>query len=298
MTSADASTLEPAQARSVAEGFRLAMRKLAAAICLISTSEDDQPHGMAATAVVSLTVDPPALLICVNRSASIHQPLQRTGRFCVNVLADAHGALVQAFSGGLKGAARFEVGDWRRDETGLPYLEDACSNVFCTVEQTATYGTHTVYIGRVDSVRANAGKRTLLHHEGVAGRFLVMRANSPQDWPIERLGNVIFPVRDMGRAVAFYGDVLGLKPRFRDGDGWAAFDLDGVTIALEASEAPAAAGGPVISLRCHADFKAAVAELKRRGADVGPIERGGHELKCVLTDPDGNQLVLYAPLPK
>ena len=57
--------------------FRLAMRKLASTVTVLTTREADEHHGMAATAVTSLSTEPPSLLVCVNRSASLHDPLHR-----------------------------------------------------------------------------------------------------------------------------------------------------------------------------------------------------------------------------
>lgn len=115
---------------------------------------------------------------------------------------------------------------------------------------------------------------------------------------IEKLGNVYYRVRDMQAAVDFYGDVLGLPLKFRDGDNWAAFDVAGVTLAVEGgapSNAPSSSGGATVSLRVS-DLDAAVAQLRQRGAVVGDIQTGPHERRADLHDPSGNRLVLYAPL--
>src|SRR5579862_7315586 len=106
--------------------FKRAMRRLASTVTIISTSDaNGNRYGMTATAVNSLTMDPPSILICANQSASIHDPLTVRGRFCVNVLTTEHEELVSAFSGRLKGDARFGVGEWGVDETGMPYLDGA-----------------------------------------------------------------------------------------------------------------------------------------------------------------------------
>ena len=80
---------------------------------------------------------------------------------------------------------------------------------------------------------------------------------------IEKIGNVYYRVQDMQAAVDFYADVLGLPLKFRDGDNWAAFDVAGVTLAVEgaaASDPTAGSGGATVSLRVS-DLDAFVAQL-------------------------------------
>jgi predicted enzyme related to lactoylglutathione lyase len=113
---------------------------------------------------------------------------------------------------------------------------------------------------------------------------------------IERIGNVSYRVADMDAAVAFYGQTLGLAQKFRDGDNWAAFDVGGVTLALEgASEPIPAGGGATVSLRVDG-LDELVTSLRAAGAQVGEVVVGGHERRANLTDPSGNILVLYEPL--
>jgi flavin reductase (DIM6/NTAB) family NADH-FMN oxidoreductase RutF len=80
---------------------------------------------MSVTAVTSVSVDPRALLVCVNNSTATHRALSRNGRFCVNVLRSFHSQLSRVFSGTQKGQDRFRTGDWQQALDGLPFLADA-----------------------------------------------------------------------------------------------------------------------------------------------------------------------------
>ncbi len=154
----------------VAADFKRAMRRLAATVTIITTADvNGTRYGMAATAVNSLAMDPPSLLICVNHSASIHAPLVGHGSFCVNVLTTEHEELVAAFGGKLKGEARFQVGDWRSDEGGMPYLADAQSNLFCEIDSVVPYATHSIVIGRVVAARVEDSIRPLIFADGKLG---------------------------------------------------------------------------------------------------------------------------------
>ena len=114
---------------------------------------------------------------------------------------------------------------------------------------------------------------------------------------IEKIGNVFYKVTDMNDGVDFYQRVLGLQLKFRDGDNWAAFDVAGVTLALEpALGALSGNGGATVSLRVK-DLDGLAGELRGRGAKLGDITMGGHERKLDITDPSGNHVLLYEPFP-
>jgi flavin reductase (DIM6/NTAB) family NADH-FMN oxidoreductase RutF len=154
----------------VTSDFKKAMRRLASTVTIISTADvNGNPYGMTATAVNSLSMDPPSLLICVNHNASIHGPLVARRRFCVNVLTTEHEELVGAFSGKLKGDARFQVGEWHSETTGMPYLDGAQCNLFCDIESEVPFGSHSIVIGRVTAVRVEEEIRPLIFADGRLG---------------------------------------------------------------------------------------------------------------------------------
>jgi flavin reductase (DIM6/NTAB) family NADH-FMN oxidoreductase RutF len=155
----------------LAQNFRFAMRKLAATVTVVTTHHDGEHHGMAATAVTSLSVNPASLLVCVNQSASMHDVVHRRQFFCVNLLGQQHAALCEAFGGKLSGAERFRIGEWAEDASGLRYLTDAQANLFCRLEQNHVYGTHTIFIGRVERVILAEVGEPLLYQAGSIGHF-------------------------------------------------------------------------------------------------------------------------------
>jgi predicted enzyme related to lactoylglutathione lyase len=107
---------------------------------------------------------------------------------------------------------------------------------------------------------------------------------------IQRIGNVFYRAANMDAVVRFYSDVLGLQMKFRDGDNWAAFDVGGATLALEGG----APRGATVSLRVEG-LSEVVEQLRGRGAMVSDILTGPHEHRATLTDPAGNELILYEP---
>lgn len=110
---------------------------------------------------------------------------------------------------------------------------------------------------------------------------------------IQRIGNVFYRAPDMDAAVQFYAEVLGFALKFRDGDRWAAFDVAGMTFAIEGGT-PGGSGGATVSLRVDG-LAEVVNQLRAKGASVGEVESGPHERRATLRDPAGNALVLYEP---
>ncbi|AHI26309.1 flavin reductase domain protein FMN-binding protein [Komagataeibacter xylinus E25] len=127
--------------------FKMAMRRLAATVNVITCESNGVPFGMTATAVTALSADPESLLICINRAARICATIEERRAFCVNILATHHADVSQTFGGMAKGVERFDIGTWECAETGLPYLVDAQANVFCDLDHFVSYGTHNVFLG-------------------------------------------------------------------------------------------------------------------------------------------------------
>jgi flavin reductase len=152
---------------NIETAFRAAMRRLAATVTVISTTaENGLRHGMTATAVTSVSADPPAVLACVNRSAALHAQLGLGRRLCINLLHCSQQRLSEVFAGAMEGEPRFAVGDWRSDDAGVPYLADAQANIFCEIEALHAYGSHSVCIGRVTGVSCRVDVAPLVYQDG------------------------------------------------------------------------------------------------------------------------------------
>ncbi|HYR66598.1 MAG TPA: flavin reductase family protein, partial [Reyranella sp.] len=106
--------------------FKKGMRHLAASVTLITTRHRDLRGGLTATAVCSVSAEPPQLLVCVNKTASAHDPIGEAGFFCVNILSPQHRKIAERFAGmdGVEGDERFhDMGEWSTLSTGAPVLK-------------------------------------------------------------------------------------------------------------------------------------------------------------------------------
>jgi flavin reductase (DIM6/NTAB) family NADH-FMN oxidoreductase RutF len=154
-------------------GFKLAMRRLAATVTIVSTSDAEGYHGLAATAVTSVSAEPPAILACINRSAAPFEKLIQNGRFAVNILHADNQPLVPIFSGKIKGPERFKHGLWDHLD-GVPVLANAQAVMVCKLAQTMDFGTHTIVIGTVEAVRIREDIDPLVYQDGQFGRVVTV----------------------------------------------------------------------------------------------------------------------------
>jgi len=150
------------------EAYRAAMRFVPAAVTIVTARHDGERNGLTATAVASVSAEPPQLLICINRQASAEPLIVGSARFAVNVLSQDHRDLAERFSRSkLPSDARFETGGWIDLPSGVPALADAIAVFDCLMVQHSVLGTHSLFIGEVVGVTTAAGEPLLYH----AGRF-------------------------------------------------------------------------------------------------------------------------------
>src|SRR5689334_22694199 len=154
------------QASQTALALREGLRRLAKAVVVITCQHEGARFAMTATAVSELSMDPPSLLICVNRSASLHAPLAAKAGFCVNVLHHAYADISTLCSGKAKGEARFALGRWEAETGGTPYLADAQASFLCRHERSLDYGTHSIVIGLVEKVLIHGTVDPLVYVHG------------------------------------------------------------------------------------------------------------------------------------
>lgn len=145
--------------------FKQGMRHLAAGVTMITTFDAGQPHGLVATAVCSVSAEPPTLLVCINRSGGTHDAIARSERFCVNVLESEQGVVAQRFLAAERDQ-RFNVCAWTTLATGAPVIEGCLASFDCRVANALQSGTHTVFFGHVVAVRAAPGGPPLVYHNG------------------------------------------------------------------------------------------------------------------------------------
>jgi len=174
--------------------FRGAMRHLAGGVSVITAGRGRDISGMTVTSVSSLSVDPPALIVSINREASSWPLVKRYGFFGVNILTSDQIDIAERFTGkgGLKGAARFAGADWTTRASGVPLLVGALAAIDCEVEDVVERHSHAIVIGRVLDVAVSARTAALAYWQG---RYVAI----DQDEDAAKLAEVSVPARHAGR---------------------------------------------------------------------------------------------------
>ena len=161
-----------------ANSYRAIMRHQAGAVTVIACGTAGARAGLTATAVASLSDEPPTVLACVNRTTWAHDAILRAQAFSVNLLSDAQQEVAERFAGkgGLKGEARFEGVRWRTLATGSPILDQALASLDCELIEQHTFSTHSIFIGRVVAGEFRAAAKPLLYFRGDYWNFDLVQA--------------------------------------------------------------------------------------------------------------------------
>lgn len=151
--------------------FKAGMRQLAAGVTLVTTqTADGARSGLTATAVCSVSAEPPILLVCINQQNGSYNAIRDAGRFAVNVLAAADVDLSNRFASAVSGDERFEHGHWQSLKTGAPTLASALVSLDCTLLELKDMGSHGVFFGRVEAVKVRDDNAApLLYGKGAYG---------------------------------------------------------------------------------------------------------------------------------
>ncbi len=151
-----------------AAAFRQAMRLLASGVSVVTHGVGGERTGLTATSVCSLSTEPPSLIVCVNRTASLYARLGSGDLFGVNLLGAEHAEIAERFAGrsGLKGSERFRDARWITTPSGVSLLADAIASFECEAEDVIERHSHAIVIGRVRNAASKAADGALVYWRG------------------------------------------------------------------------------------------------------------------------------------
>lgn len=150
----------------VATQTRLALRRLAKSVAVITTRWQGQRYAMAATAVEGLSLDPPSMLVCIARTASLAPPLAADAPFAINLLARHQQDISSRGGAPWQGEERFALGQWSAAPDAPPILLEAQASFHCTPAARMEYGTHLIVVGRIEAVRIAGEVDPLIYVDG------------------------------------------------------------------------------------------------------------------------------------
>ena len=150
---------------SIQDNFRLAMRRYIYSVSIMSNKDNaNNPNAITVSSVTSISMDPPSLLICINKSSRIHDSIELGSKFCINLLNNDQEDLSNICSDEDMYDQRFKDKNWNLDN--IPFLKNAQANIFCKVDKLTSYHTHTIVIGLVEDANYADEISTLTYVDG------------------------------------------------------------------------------------------------------------------------------------
>lgn len=167
-TGSDAGTARTAG--SVARAaFREVMARVATPVSIVTTLHEELPYGTTVSAFTSLSMDPPMVLVALDRGSDTLKSIRRSGRFALNILSADHAETAAKFAG-KGGSGKFETTSWNLSES-LPRIPGAVGWITSTLTDLVDGGDHVIALGHVQSAETTDGK-PLVYHERTFGTYL------------------------------------------------------------------------------------------------------------------------------
>jgi flavin reductase (DIM6/NTAB) family NADH-FMN oxidoreductase RutF len=144
---------------------KLALRRLASAVAVVTCRDGATRHAMTATAVNAMSMQPPSMIVCVNRASAFHGAISHADSFAINILHRSQERISTGCGGRLRGEDRFGFGGWS-EESGVPVLPEAQACIVCAKDERVDYGSHTIFLGRVIFVGIHGTVDPLIYVDG------------------------------------------------------------------------------------------------------------------------------------
>jgi flavin reductase (DIM6/NTAB) family NADH-FMN oxidoreductase RutF len=145
-----------------------AMRSMAGGVSVITAGRGDDRTGATVTSATALSMDPPTMIVNINKSSSTWPVISRYGHFCVNILSSDHKDVANRFAGigGIKGTARYDGACWTTLVSGAPVLAEALAAIDCEVEEILERHSHAIILGRALATISGAGQSLIYANGG------------------------------------------------------------------------------------------------------------------------------------
>jgi flavin reductase (DIM6/NTAB) family NADH-FMN oxidoreductase RutF len=145
-----------------------ALRSLGGGVSVITAGRGEDRTGATVTSATGLSMDPPTMIVNINKSSSTWPAIERHGHYCVNILAVGQQEIANRFAGigGVKGTARYEGAEWTTLVSGAPVLANALAAIDCEVEEIIERHSHAIILGRAVAVLSGEGESLVYHNGG------------------------------------------------------------------------------------------------------------------------------------
>jgi flavin reductase (DIM6/NTAB) family NADH-FMN oxidoreductase RutF len=151
------------------EDFRAALGRFASGVTVVTTKDaSGELHGITVSAFCSVSLQPPMVLICIEKTAGSHPAVEESAIFVVNILREGEAEISELFASSRD--EKFDLVKWRPGIEGVPVLEGALATLECRVKFSYHGGDHSIFVGEVENVMAAEGK-PLAYFRSEYGRF-------------------------------------------------------------------------------------------------------------------------------
>jgi flavin reductase (DIM6/NTAB) family NADH-FMN oxidoreductase RutF len=153
------------------DALKQLLGRRAASVAIVTARVGERVHGMTVTAFTEVSLEPPLVLVCADKSSDTHPVIAAGGVFALNLLAAGQAELSNRFASKRDEERRFEGIAWETAATGAPLLPDTLGALDCRVVAAHEAGDHVIYVGRVEALRLAPEREPLLYQRGSYGAF-------------------------------------------------------------------------------------------------------------------------------
>jgi flavin reductase len=147
------------------EAFRNGMAGLPGTVNVVTTMGEEGMAGFTATAVCSVSDNPPTLLVCLNRGTSVYQVFNKSQSLAINTLNQGQETISNLFGGKATMEERFASAQWDTLSTGAPVLVGAAVTFDCIITERLSVATHDVFFCQVVDIKHQQNAGALLYHQ-------------------------------------------------------------------------------------------------------------------------------------
>jgi flavin reductase (DIM6/NTAB) family NADH-FMN oxidoreductase RutF len=144
--------------------FKLAMSHFASGVTVVTTEHGGRPYGMTVASFASVSLRPPLVLICVEKSVKTHEAIVASGKFGVSILSAEQAEISSRFASRMED--KFSGVELQRGALGVPLIGGALTTLECALRDQLPGGDHSIFVGEVVDARVREGKPLLYFRSG------------------------------------------------------------------------------------------------------------------------------------
>ncbi len=144
--------------------FKLAMSHFASGVTIVTTQHGDKPYGMTVASFASLSLHPPLVVVCIEKSVKTHEAIVAAGKFGVSILEERQADVSGRFAS--KTEDKFAGIEILQGALGVPLIAGALCALECRVQQQLPGGDHTIFVGEVTDVHVGQGSPLVYYRSG------------------------------------------------------------------------------------------------------------------------------------